>query len=207
MPGSATRYLYLARHGEATPDESALSENGRQQAGFLGDRLRDVPLSAISHGPLPRAAQTAQLIADRLEGVPVRSAEAAGDYIPCLPQEHELPPESAEYLLAWLDRVPPDELESGAGLAREAMELFTGPVPGDLPDHQLVVTHNFLIAWLVRAALDGPRWRWLGLAHCNAALTVIRYPPDQPAGVLVYNDMTHLPEQLRWTGFPAELRV
>lgn len=203
----ATRYLYLARHGEAAPDESALTETGRHQARLLGERLRDVPLAAIHHGPLPRAVQTAELIADRLDGVPVRSSEAAGDYLPYLPREEELPPESAEHLLGWLDQFSPLERETGPRLAREALELFAGPVAGDRPDHQLVVTHNFLIAWLVRAALDGPSWRWLGLAHCNAALTVIRYPPDQPAGVLVYNDMTHLPEQLRWTGFPPELRL
>lgn len=30
--GTATRYLYLARHGEALPDESGLTEAGRRQA-------------------------------------------------------------------------------------------------------------------------------------------------------------------------------
>lgn len=29
---TATRYLHLVRHGEATPDESGLTENGRRQA-------------------------------------------------------------------------------------------------------------------------------------------------------------------------------
>jgi hypothetical protein len=52
-----------------------------------------------------------------------------------------------------------------------------------------VVTHNFLIGWLVRQAMDAPRWRWLSLNHCNAALTVIRYAPGRPSSVLVYNDM------------------
>lgn len=47
-----------------------------------------------------------------------------------------------------------------------------------------------------------PKWRWLGLNHANAALTVIRYPPDRPASVLLTNDMRHLPADLRWTGLP-----
>jgi probable phosphoglycerate mutase len=71
----------------------------------------------------------------------------------------------------------------------------------------LVITHNFLIGWLVRAAQDAPEWRWLGLNHCNAALTAIRYTPGRPASVLFYNDMGHLPLELRWTGFPPELRI
>ncbi|NEE43221.1 histidine phosphatase family protein, partial [Streptomyces sp. SID8455] len=41
MPATATRYLHLVRHGEATPDESGLTANGRRQATLLGRRLRD----------------------------------------------------------------------------------------------------------------------------------------------------------------------
>ncbi|MGW1400512.1 histidine phosphatase family protein [Streptomyces sp. NPDC002405] len=58
MTGTATRYLYLARHGEASADETTLTESGRRQASLLGERLRDTPVSAIHHGPLPRARQT-----------------------------------------------------------------------------------------------------------------------------------------------------
>jgi broad specificity phosphatase PhoE len=201
MPGTAPRYLYLARHGEASPDESTLTERGRRQARLLGDRLRDVPLSCVHHGPLPRAEQTAYLIRD---DVPLRSAEAAGDYVPYFPTRAELPPESADRLLG---RIPAEEPARGPALAREAAERFTGPADGDEPRHELVVTHNFLIAWLVRAALDAPNWRWLSLNHGNAALTVIRYAPGLPSSILVYNDMAHLPEDLRWTGFPPALRA
>lgn len=66
MTGTATRYLYLARHGEAAPDENGLTDAGRRQATLLGRRLGDVPLTAVHHGPLPRAAQTARLVADEL---------------------------------------------------------------------------------------------------------------------------------------------
>lgn len=64
------------------------------------------------------------------------------------------------------------------------------------------MTHNFLVAWLVRAAHEAPEWRWMSLDHGNAALTVIRYAPGRPSAVLLRNDMGHLPEELRWTGFP-----
>ncbi|MFE9995808.1 histidine phosphatase family protein [Streptomyces avermitilis] len=208
MNTTATRFLYLARHGEATADEDAgeLTANGRRQAELLGDRLRDVPLAAIHHGPLPRAAETARLIGDRLKEVPVRAAEAAGDYVPYVPGRAELPADAADPLLAFLAPVTPDERERGAALARAAQERFTGPVAGDEVRHELVVTHAFLIGWLVRAALDAPPWRWLGLNHGNAALTVLRYTPGRPSAVLFFNDMAHLPAELRWTGFPPELR-
>jgi broad specificity phosphatase PhoE len=100
-----------------------------------------------------------------------------------------------------------EERERGPVLARQALDQFTGPAAGDKPRHELVVTHNFLIACLVRHAMDAPPWRWLSLNHCNAALTVLQYAPDRPSSVLLYNDMRHLPAHLRWTGFPPELHI
>lgn len=207
MTDMADRYLYLARHGEASPDETALTENGRRQAVLLGERLRDTPLSAIFHGPLPRAEQTARLIGEQLDGVPLRLSEPAGDYIPYLPRKQELPPDSADRMLSFLAQFSRGERERGPALAREALENFTGPASGGRPRHELIVTHNFLIGWLVRAAHDAPQWRWMGLNHGNAALTVIRYAPGRPSSVLFHNDMRHLPPDLRWTGFPPELHI
>ncbi|MCX5408438.1 histidine phosphatase family protein [Streptomyces sp. NBC_00335] len=207
MTGTATRYLYLARHGEAASEESGLTEDGRRQAVLLGRRLRGVPLAAVHHGPLPRAEQTARLIGDQLENVPLHVSDVAGDYLPYVPEKEELPAESADLFLRFLASATEEEREHGPGLARRALDLFTGPVDGGKDRHELVVTHNFLIAWLVREAMDAPHWRWLGLNHANAALTVIRYAPGRPASVLVSNDMRHLPAELRWTGFPPELHV
>ncbi|WP_031507391.1 histidine phosphatase family protein [Streptomyces megasporus] len=207
MTATATRHLYLTRHGEATADERALTPAGRRQAELLGERLRGVPLSAVHHGPLPRAEETARLIAGRLDGVPLHRSEVAGDHVPYVPGRDELPPESAEWALRRLDGVTAEERERGARAAREALARFTGPVEGDEPRHELVVTHAFLVGWLVRDALDAPPWRWMALNHANAALTVIRYAPGRPPSVLLHNDTGHLPEGLRWTGFPPELRV
>ena len=58
-----TRFLYLVRHGDASPHDGPLSPAGQEQARLTGRRLKDVPFSAVYHGPLPRAAQTAKLIA------------------------------------------------------------------------------------------------------------------------------------------------
>ncbi|MER6030008.1 histidine phosphatase family protein [Streptomyces sp. NPDC001851] len=207
MTGTATRYLYLVRHGEASPDESGLTEGGRRQATLLGRRLRDIPLTAVHHGPLPRAEQTARLIGDQLRNVPLHVSEVAGDYVPHVPERDELPKESADLFLRFLAGATAEERERGPALARRALDLFTGPVEGEEERHELVVTHNFLVAWLVRDAMHAPKWRWLGLHHGNAALTVIRYAPGRPASVLVSNDMRHLPAELRWTGFPPELHI
>ncbi|MEW2290204.1 histidine phosphatase family protein [Streptomyces sp. NPDC047841] len=207
MSGTATRYLYLVRHGEATPDESGLTPAGRRQAALLGRRLRDIPFTTVHHGPLTRAEQTAQLIGDHLGNVPLHVSEVAGDYVPYIPERDELPADSADFYLRFLAAATEEEREQGPALARRALDLFTGPVDGAEDRHELVVTHNFLVAWLVRDAMYAPKWRWLGLNHGNAALTVIRYAPGRAASVLVSNDMRHLPVELRWTGFPPELHI
>lgn len=207
MTGTATRHLYLVRHGEASPDESGLTQDGRRQATLLGQRLRDVPLAAVHHGPLHRAEQTALLIGDQLKNVPLNVSEVAGDYIPHMPTRDELPADSADFYLHFLADATDEDREHGPVLARRALDLFTGPVDGEEDRHELVVTHNFLVAWLVRDALRAPEWRWLGLNYCNAALTVIRYVPGRAPYLLVANDMRHLPDELRWTGFPPEAHI
>lgn len=207
MTSTATRYLYLVRHGEATPDESGLTETGRRQATLLGQRLQDIPFATVHHGPLPRAEETARLIGDQLKNVPLHVSDVAGDYVPYVPERGELPEDSADFSLRFLAGATGEEREHGPALARQALELFTGPVDGEEDRHELVVTHNFLVAWLVRDAMQAPKWRWLGLNHCNAALTVIRYAPGRPASILIANDMRHLPAELRWTGFPPELHI
>lgn len=63
------RTLYLARHGEAAAD---LTAAGRTQASLLGRRLAGKRLTAVHHSPVPRAVQTAELVAAELRwtGVP-----------------------------------------------------------------------------------------------------------------------------------------
>jgi serine/threonine-protein phosphatase PGAM5 len=66
----------------------------------------------------------------------------------------------------------------------------------------LIVTHNFLVGWLVRHALGAPADRWLGLNAAHASLTVIRCRDGRPPALVSFNDLAHLPAELRWTGFP-----
>ncbi|WP_448319548.1 histidine phosphatase family protein [Streptomyces sp. CO7] len=208
MSTSSDRFLYLVRHAEANADETSLTERGRRQAALLGERLRGVPFAAVHHGPLPRAAETAALITARHGGgVAAHPCRPAGDYVPHVPAREELHPASADRILGFLAGFPAAEREEGPRLAREAVDRFTGPVAQDTPRHDLVVTHNFLVGWLVRHALDAPPGRWIGLNHANAGLTVIRYTSQRPPALLVYNDTGHLPADLRWTGLPPELHV
>ena len=68
--------IYLVRHGDAVPEDEAgsdrdrwLSPRGREAARILGRLLREtrVEPDAIVCSPLPRAVQTAELIAQSLD--------------------------------------------------------------------------------------------------------------------------------------------
>ncbi|WP_326558783.1 histidine phosphatase family protein [Micromonospora sp. NBC_01796] len=201
----ANRFLHLARHGEAI-DEGRLTEAGQQQARLLGRRLANVPLTAIHHSPLPRAVHTAELIGESLPDVPLCAEDVLGDYIPPVPDPDALP----EVYTRFLDGVTPTEYTDGARLAAAAIERYALPAvsePAGSDTHELIVTHNFLIGWFIRHALDAPDHRWLGLNQSNCALTTILYRPDRPPALVRFNDMSHLPAELRWTGFPSDLNI
>ena len=197
-----TRFLYLVRHGEASPHDGPLSPAGQEQAQLTGRRLKDVPFSAVYHGLLPRAAQTAELIAASLPGVPVEVSDLAGDYLPSVPEPDDLPPSFAAFLAGFSAA----ERADGPKLAAAALDRFARPGDGPGDDYELVVTHNLLIGWLVSQALNGPPWRWLGLNQMNCAVTILACQPGLPATLIIFNDASHLPPALRWTGFPATLR-
>jgi broad specificity phosphatase PhoE len=86
-----THFLYVVRHGQADPHDGPLSPAGAQQARLTGQRLKDVPFSGIYHGPLPRAAQTASLIAACLPRVPRRGHPGRFPPVPCAPAVTQLP--------------------------------------------------------------------------------------------------------------------
>jgi serine/threonine-protein phosphatase PGAM5 len=199
----ASRFLYLVRHGEAA-EGGGLSDAGEEQARRTGERLKNLPVDRIHHSPLPRAAQTARLIAGWLPGVPVAESAAVGDYIPADLDPAVLPPSHARLVNGYTIA----ERNEGAALARAAIEQFARPAgEGPADDvHDLIVTHNFLIGWFIAHALHAPEWRWIGLNQQNCALTVILYRTGLPPALVSFNDAAHLPDQLRWTGFPPQLR-
>ena len=198
----ATRYLYIARHGDADAFGN-LTDTGREQARLLGKRLAHLPIEAVWHSPLPRAADTARHLDLFLGGnTSVTEALELIDHVPYVPRPHETPPSWVPFF----DGYEPEEAAAGHRTARSLTARFARPPGQDDDVHELLITHAYPIAWLVRDALDAPPVRWLGLSGANAALTVIEYRPSSHPSISMFNDMSHLRPELRWTGFPDTLR-
>ncbi|MBE1585318.1 histidine phosphatase family protein [Nonomuraea angiospora] len=199
----ATRHLYLARHGAADAF-GKLTDAGHRQSSLLGERLAGLPVDAVWHSPLPRATASAHELARHLPDVPMEEAAELIDHVPYVPSPAETPRSWAGFFDGY------DEAEAASGqrlaealVARFARVASHGPGPDT---HEVLVTHAYPIAWLVRHALDAPPSRWLGLNSANTALTVIEYRDGLPPTMVMFNDMSHLPPDLRWTGFPGNMR-
>ncbi|MCW3839205.1 histidine phosphatase family protein [Micromonospora yasonensis] len=202
----ASRLLYLVRHGEQDGAEeggdTGLSARGRRQAELLAERLRGTPFVAVHHGPARRAGETATLVAAALPGVPVHETESVGDHLPHDTDPAGLPERYAAFLAGFTER---ERIDGPRRTAEAVARLATAPPEGDV--RELVITHNFLIGWLVRHALDAPERRWLGLNQHNCGLTVIRYSSGGPPSLIAHNDVAHLPPDLRATGLPPDYHV
>ncbi|MFY1690868.1 histidine phosphatase family protein [Plantactinospora sp. WMMB782] len=197
-----TRHLYLARHGAADAF-GELKGSGRRQAALLGERLAGLPIDNIWHSPLPRAAASAHELARYLPGVPVAEAAELVDHVPYVPGVAEMPRSWAGFFDGY------DEAEAAAGsrVAAALVDRFARvPEPGRPDSYEVLVTHAYPIAWLVRDALQAPPIRWLSLDSANTGLTMIEYRTGLAPTLVMFNDMSHLPTDLRWTGVRADAR-
>ncbi|HUQ61574.1 histidine phosphatase family protein [Lentzea sp.] len=193
----ATRHLYVVRHGAASPF-GELTDVGHQQAHLLGERLARLPVDAVWHSPLPRAAGTARILGEHLPGVAVGAAAELVDHVPHVPED--VPPAWAGFF----DGYDAGEAAAGARLAESLTARFARPA--ETETHEVLVTHAYQVAWLVRDALGAPPARWLAMSCGNTALTVIQHRDGTPPALVLYNDMGHLPPELRWTGFGPGVR-
>lgn len=198
----ATRYLYIARHGDADPF-GELTDIGRHQAKLLGRRLAHLPIDAVWHSPLPRAAASAQELATELQSeTPVAGAAELIDHVPYVPRPEQTPSEWVRFFDGYDD----EEAAAGNRVAQRLTARFATAAQEADDMHEVLITHSYPIAWLIRDVFDAPAARWLGLNSANTALTVIEYRPSLPPCLTMFNDMSHLPAELRWTGFAQTKR-
>ena len=199
-----THYIYLVRHGEHQDAEHGLADGplsprGRRQAELIADRLSGLPLDAIWHSPLLRAAETARAISERIPSV---EAEPSALLFDCVPTG--MTEETPAAFEPFFGSVTDAEIEAGRAQMDDAVNEYLVRKPGDV--HEVLITHNFVIGWFVREVLEAPEWRWMTLNQANCGLTVISQKQGRPWSLLAHNDLSHLPVELR-TGLPDPLAV
>lgn len=194
-----SRYLYLVRHGEQVDaefglPEGPLSERGREQAGLIAGRLSSVPFDVAYTSPLQRAIDTASVITERL-GLPEATPSAL--LMDCIPSGPE--PDMPSAFEPFFGAVTDEEVAAGQAQMTDALAEWFAPSREDR--HELLITHNFVIAWFVREVFGASAWRWIGINQANCGLTIIRVRSAKPPVLLTHNDLGHLPPEIR-TGLP-----
>jgi len=194
-------HLYLVRHGEQLDAEHGmpdgpLSPRGRRQAELLAERLGGIPFDNAWHSPLQRATETAAIIAAKMPALKPEPSALLFDCIPSGPA-----PETPKVYDPFFGSVTEAEIEAGSAQMADAAAEFLRSHREDR--HDLLITHNFVIAWLVREALGAPDWRWLSINQANCGLTVLTQKSGRPWSLLVHNDLALLPPVMR-TGLPEQ---
>lgn len=199
-----THYIYLVRHGEHQDaehgvDDGPLSPRGQRQAELIADRLSGLPLDAVWHSPLLRATETARAIAERLPSVTPEPSALLFDCVPTGTTDDT--PSAYE---SFFGSVTEAEVEAGGAQMADAVNEFLVRKQGEV--HEVLITHNFVIAWFVREVLGAPDWRWMTLNQAHCGLTVIAQKQGRPWTLVNYNELSHLPMELR-TGLPDDVLV
>ncbi len=197
-----SRVLYLVRHGQhqrlpqdevggGSDDERSIRADGgltgvgRKQARLTARRLNSHPIGSIYSSSLPRAVQTAEIIAKEFPGVTLRKSRILWECIPSVPP----------LLTASFSRVSSEEIARGREQAEGAYtRYFKAARAGD--KHEVLVCHGNLIRYFVSRVLEAGSDAWVRMGSFNCGVSEVRIARDRKV-VVCHNDCGHLPADLR----------
>lgn len=120
----AVRHLILIRHGQynlkgAIDAERYLTEMGRKQAAFTGDRLKqlNVPLDVMVRSTMTRAQETGKIISTHIANIPIENCSLIEEGAPIAPQPpigHWTPEPSVNIPFSWRKRLDSQTIYSRA---------------------------------------------------------------------------------------------
>ncbi len=175
-----SRVVYLLRHGQyETESIGALTPLGRRQATAAARFLEHERFATVWTSTLPRAKETADIVAQELGIGPVRPTRIL-----------------REGMYTKVDgyAVPASERAEDRERAAAAYVKFFRPSRIDRTE--LLVCHGNLIRYFVCRALEAPIARWIRMNTNHCALTRIVVRDTGAVRVVSYNETSHLPTKL-----------
>ncbi|MBX3226402.1 MAG: histidine phosphatase family protein [Labilithrix sp.] len=179
-----TRHVLLVRHGQYDVDSGgSLTELGREQAAVTGkwiaQNLGALRVSAIYSSTLPRAKETADIIAPNVTRRAVKRAALLREGMYSKVKGYD---------------VPASEREEDRARADLAWARFFKTTRADR--FEILVCHGNLIRYLVCHALEVPGARWTRMNSNHCALTRVLVRDTGAVRVVSYNETAHLPSRL-----------
>jgi serine/threonine-protein phosphatase PGAM5 len=185
----ATRYLALVRHGQyerkgGRPTEH-LTPLGVKQAQLTAQRLRSLPITAIHYSSLPRAVETAEIIAQAFPDVPFHKTRLLWECFPCLPSN----------LSEFAPKIPAEKLAEYRAQAESAFDRYFKRARGK-DKYEILVCHGNIIRYFVCRVLQVPPEAWLNMDSDKCGISEVKIGSDGRMWLLSYNDIGHLPHPL-----------
>ncbi|XP_075541005.1 serine/threonine-protein phosphatase PGAM5, mitochondrial-like isoform X1 [Dermacentor variabilis] len=191
---TATRYLYIIRHGQynmkgESDKDFTLTELGRKQADLTGQRLKHlgVPFSRLVHSSMTRAIETAEIIHKHLEALPMESCELIREGAPVPPQPPfgTWKPEAKVFFT------------DGARIEASFRKYFYRAAPSQKEDsHEIIVCHANVIRYWICRALQFPPEAWSRISLANCSISVVRIPPSGRVSLRSLGDTGHFPREM-----------
>jgi serine/threonine-protein phosphatase PGAM5 len=179
-----TRLLLFVRHGQYAPENGGrLTELGREQAQltarWLERHLDDGTVHALWSSTLPRARETADIIASAHDDAKVRVTGVLREGMYSKVKGYDLPPE-----------------ERAADRARADVAFGRFFRTSRTDRNEIIVCHGNLIRYLVCRAMNVPPLRWTRMNSNHCAITRILVRGTGAIRIVAYNETAHLPRTL-----------
>ncbi|XP_049520801.1 serine/threonine-protein phosphatase Pgam5, mitochondrial [Dermacentor silvarum] len=191
---TATRYLYLIRHGDFTfyeePDrDRTLTELGRKQADLTGQRLKQlgIPFCQLTHSTMTRAVETAELIHRHLPRLPRFQCDLIREGEP-------MPPEPPFGIWKPQSKVLDIFLTDGSRIEAGFRKYFHRASPSQKQDsHEIIVCHANVIRYCICRALQIQPEAWSRMSLTNCSISVVKIAPSGRVTLRSLGDHGHLP--------------
>jgi broad specificity phosphatase PhoE len=201
--------IFLIRHGATTltaedrfagSTDVPLSDEGRDQARRLAQRLADLPVKAVYASPLGRTMETARILAaphacqvqprDGLREI----AHGHWEQLTRKEVEAKYPEEAAAWEEDPYTYAPPGG-ESGLAVTARALPALIEIVRQHEGEPVIVVSHKATIRLLLSSLLGfDPRRYRDNLDQNPAALNIVDFKDPVRARLMLFNDISHYSE-------------
>ncbi|KAI1726740.1 histidine phosphatase superfamily (branch 1) domain-containing protein [Ditylenchus destructor] len=188
---TATRHIFLIRHGQYHLDskEKNLTELGREQAKYLGQRLATVAKNGIRFDPvfistMTRANETATLMLEQMEpGIPSTFDSMLEEGAPYPPE-----PKSSHW------RPKMKFYTDGSRIEAAFRKHIHRASPKQKEDsYELIVCHANVIRYFACRALQFPPEGWLRMSLAHTSITWLAVRPSGTVSIRSLGDAGHLP--------------
>jgi len=189
------RTLYLIRHGQYDHDDDdrdpdvgkALVPLGIAQSKLIANRLKSLPveMSSLISSTMTRARQTAIIINQDFPELELQQTRLIRECTPPTWREDIMEGEDLEELKKCTDNLD------------AAFSKYFIPSPNEEDQNEIIVCHGNVIRYFVTKILKVETMSWLQMTTGNCGLTVVRIKPDGSMKLVSFNDMGHIPPNLR----------